>query len=98
MAPIKKKTNDENNIDAVEFDYGDPAEWFNWICIVCKHKALDGLSLEMQFLGDNVIYQDSDGSVWFRCEKCATSIHQNCLGFNADQELLKKFGLVVKCC
>ena len=98
MAPIKKKTNEENNNDVVEFDYGDPAEYFNWTCIVCKDKALDGISLEMQYLGDNVIYKDSNGLVWFCCEKCTTSIHQKYLGFKADPELVKKFGLVIKCC
>ena len=47
MAPVKKSTNDENNFDAVEYDYGDLAEHFNWICLKCKGKASDALSLEM---------------------------------------------------
>ena len=62
MAPIKKRNNDANNCDVVEYVCGDPAEHFNFICFKCKGKAHDGLLLEMQFLGDNVIYQDSDGS------------------------------------
>ena len=53
MAPIKKTVNEENNNDVVKFNYGDPSVWFNWICVVCKQKALDGISLEMQYLSDN---------------------------------------------
>lgn len=98
MAPIKKKTNEENNIDVIEFDYGDPAVYFNWICIACKQKASDALSLEMQFLGDDLVYQDSDGSYWFRCENCKTSIHEKCLDILVHVELLKKYGQIIKCC
>ena len=53
MAPIKKTINEENNNDVVKFNYGYPSVWFNWICVVCKQKALDGISLEMQYLSDN---------------------------------------------
>ena len=98
MAPNKKTTNKENNLDVVEFDYGDPAEWFNWICVACKGKALDPISMELQYLGDNVVYQDSDGSYWFRCEKCTTSIHHKCLLGPVDVELFKRFGETIMCC
>ena len=97
MAPIKKKVNVENNCDVVEFDYGNPFVWFNWICIVCKQNALDEISMEMPYLANNVFYTDSDGSVWFHCEKCTISIYQHCLQFYADPNLLKKFGLIVNC-
>ena len=70
MAPIKKRNNEENNYDVVKYVCGDPAEHFNWICLKCKVKAHDGLSLEMQFLSDNVVYQDSDRLYWFHCENC----------------------------
>ena len=93
-----KRLNEENNNDVVKFNYGDPSVWFNWICVVCKQKALDGISLEMQYLSDNFFYTDSNGTVWFRCEKCTTSIHQHCLQFYADPQLLQKFGLIVNCC
>ena len=96
--PIKKNTNEENNYDVVDFDYGDPSEWFNWICVACNEKARDPISLELQYLSDNNLYQDSDGLIWFRCEKCTTSIHKKCLGFSVNVELFKKFGQVVKCC
>ena len=33
--PIKKNTNEQNNYDVVDFDYGDPSVWFNWICVAC---------------------------------------------------------------
>ena len=98
MAPIKKTVNEENNNDVVKFNYGDPSVWFNWIHVVCKQKALDGLSLEMQYLSDNFFYTDSNGTVWFHCEKCTMSIHQHCLQFYADPQLLQKFGLIVNCC
>ena len=41
MAPINKKanTNDENNCDIIEFDFGNPAVYFNWICVSSKGKA-----------------------------------------------------------
>ena len=39
MAPIKKSTNEENNCDVIEFDYGDPSVSFNWICVACKQKS-----------------------------------------------------------
>lgn len=98
MAPIKKTVNEENNYDVVKFNYGDPLVWFNWICVVCKQKALDGISLEMQYLSDNFFYTNSNGTVWFCCEKCTMSIHQHCLQFYADPQLLQKFGLIVNCC
>ena len=86
------KVNEENNYDVVEFDYGDPSVWFNWTCIVCKQNGLDGITLQMQYLSDNVAYTDSDSSVWLRCEKCTTSIHQSCFQFYADLHLLEKMG------
>ena len=98
MVPVKKTTNVENNYDVVEYDYGDLAEHFNWICLACKGKACDALSLEMQFLGDNVVYLDSDGSYWFRCENCKASVHANCLGIPVNVELFKQYGQIVKCC
>ena len=79
MAPNKKTTNKENNLDAVEFYHGDVAEWFNWICIGCKGKAIEPISKELQYIGDNVVYQDIDSSYWFHCEKCNTSFHHKCL-------------------
>ena len=100
MALINKKanTNDENNCDVIEFDFGNPAVYFNWICVSCKGKACDGTSLEMQFLGDNSVYLDSDGSYWFCCENCTTSIHAKCLGFVVNVEFFQKYGQIVKCC
>ena len=96
--PIKKNTNEENNYDVVDFDYGDPSVWFNWICVACKLAAKDSITLELQYLSDNKVYQDSDGLIWFRCEKCTTSIHKKCLGFNVNVELFKKYGQVINCC
>ena len=98
MAPIKKSTNEENNLDVIEFECGDPSEFFNWICVACKEKAIDPISMEFQYLGDNKVYEDIDGSIWFRCEKCTSSIHKKCLPFNVDIELFKKSGHVLKCC
>ena len=98
MAPIKKTVIEENNKNIVEFNYGDLSVWFNWICVVCKQKALDGISLEMQYLSDNFFYTDSNVTVWFHCEKCTMSIHQHCLQCYADPQLLQKFGLIVNCC
>ena len=100
MVPIKKKVNEENNCDVVEFDYGHPSIWFkldmfNWIC---KQTALDGISMAMQYLSDNVFSTDSNGSVWFLYEKCMPFIRQHCLQFYSDPHLLKKFGLIVNCC
>ena len=52
----------------------------------------------MQYLGDDVVYVDSDGSYWFRCENCKALIHAKCLDIPVDVELFKKYGQVVKCC
>ena len=74
MASIKKTTDEENNNDVVEFDYSNPAEHFNFLRVPCKDKPCDGLSIEMQFLGDKLVYQASDSSYWFHCKNCKASM------------------------
>ena len=50
-----------------------------WTCVICKRKAKDALSLEMQFLdGDDVLFFD-DQLAWYRCDNYATAAYFSCL-------------------
>ena len=47
--------------DAVDFDYGESAEWFGWKWLFCEDYAQEGVHLKMQFFGlENCLYHDSD--------------------------------------
>ena len=73
--------------DAVDFDYGESAEWFSWKCLFCEDYAQDGVHLEMQFFGlENCLYHDSDGTLWV-CLKCC---HLHCLNPNLHPDNFKQ--------
>ena len=42
--------------DAVDFDYGESAEWFGSKCLFCEDYTQDGVHLEMQIFGLETVY------------------------------------------
>lgn len=54
--------------------------YFNWRCVLCLTLAKSPLQLEMQHLNsETIVYKDTDGVNWLKCEKCFNPYHLSCI-------------------
>lgn len=51
---------------------------FGFVCNICKVRAVSQLTLEEQFMAEDLILTDLDKEEWVRCDDCGGSYHKTC--------------------
>ena len=53
-----------------DYELAKCVELYGWKCFICCVEAKDQVGLEMQHIGDGILYTDGiDGSKWICCQK-----------------------------
>ena len=61
-----------------DYEHAKCVELYSWKCYICCVEAKDQVGLEMQHIGDGVVYTDGiDGSKWICCQNARKPITWN---------------------
>ena len=63
-----------------DYEHAKCVELYGWKCYICCVEVKDQVGLEMQQIGDGIVYTDGiDGSKWICCQKCKKTYHLECV-------------------
>ena len=75
-----------------DYEHAKCVELYGWKCYICCVEAKDQVGLEMQHIGDGVVYMDGiDGSKWLCCQKCKKTYHLECVSEHKEGEIKSPF-------
>ena len=75
-----------------DYEHAKCVELYGWKCYICCVEAKDQVGLEMQHIGDGVVYTDGiDGSKWICCQKCKKTYHLECVTEHKEGEIKSPF-------
>ena len=62
------------------YEHAKCVDLFKWKCLICSVEARDQVGLEMQHIGDGVVYTDGiDHTKWVCCHGCKERFHLDCV-------------------
>ena len=71
-----------------DYQYGKCVELYGWKYYICCVEAKDQVGLEMQHIGDGIVYTDEiDGSKWICYQKCKKTYHLECVTKEKEGEI-----------
>ena len=75
-----------------DYEHAKCVELYGWKCYICCVEAKDQVGLEMQYIGDGIVYTDGiDGSKWISCQKCKKTYHLECVTEDKEGEIKSPF-------